>query len=517
MGDLSGWNASNKLELTVYHSKISADLTHYPLPVVLTSTFGSEVFDELESDDNCLKIAFTKADGTTELYAEVVHWDDATEQAVIVVSKSDWVLSASADTVFYLYYDKTHADNTAHVGKTSDLAELYGSYTTWDNNGTGYDGYTLRYVIPASELRGTAGSVKIKFGYYDREWAFAKCYIGHQGAGDDYDFDGNQVEVKCGGTSGGTITSGGLLSDAVTFDYDPSEALVLSFYFDDSAYDDIPYKNTAESYELYYKSGEDSAADTNVSGYGTSGISGKRAMIERIIVDAAYTAINSVYDSHYKFVHYGAPDPSITPPILIDSTSNAIHGIFNGSMTAGDLVSGQLGMATDYDGSDDYADLDEISVSSAWTAEILTEPDGTLQSGDGYIIFDGRGIVNVSGYWGMLEDNDIAAKGHAIAIGSYIYVAATFDGSSTSLIYEDGSECGSAETNENWGLDDDYWLGNGYSGRKPQMLLNIARVSDSVRSAAWVRATKHAFNDTLLKPGGGVAAKYRNLIAHWRA
>lgn len=128
MAWLSGWD--KRIKLTVDHTKIDADLSWFPITVILSSTHGSCVFDELTSDANRFKIAFTKVDGTTELYAEIEEWDDANESAIIHVSKDGWTISSSADTDFYMYYDIDHADNTTYIG---DIDSTPG-HNVWDGN-----------------------------------------------------------------------------------------------------------------------------------------------------------------------------------------------------------------------------------------------------------------------------------------------------------------------------------------------------------------------------------------------
>jgi len=79
---------------------------------------------------NDKKIALTKADGTTQLYAEIEKWDDANETAIIWVSKSDLVLSSSGTTDLFLYYDSSHADNTTYIGDTNSTP----AESVWDSN-----------------------------------------------------------------------------------------------------------------------------------------------------------------------------------------------------------------------------------------------------------------------------------------------------------------------------------------------------------------------------------------------
>ena len=128
MAWLSGWD--NRIKLTIDNTKVDSELSHFPVTVVLSSTHGDCVFDELTSNANRTKIAFTKSDGTTQLYGEIEKWDDANESAVIHVSLSGWSISSSADTDFYMYYDSSHAANTTYIG---DIDSTPG-HSVWDSN-----------------------------------------------------------------------------------------------------------------------------------------------------------------------------------------------------------------------------------------------------------------------------------------------------------------------------------------------------------------------------------------------
>ena len=120
-----GWLAEwdYRVQITIDSDDIDAELTHFPVLIKLSNSSGVNgtdvtfVFDEVGA--NSLKIAVTKDDGITELYVEIEDWDHVTEKAYLWVSKSDWVISNVEDTIIYLYYDKDHADNNAHVGVVS--------------------------------------------------------------------------------------------------------------------------------------------------------------------------------------------------------------------------------------------------------------------------------------------------------------------------------------------------------------------------------------------------------------
>lgn len=128
MAWLAGWD--NRIKLTIDCTKVDSSQSWFPITVFLDPTHGDCVFDELTADANRLKIAFTKADGTTELYAEIERWDDANELAVIHVSRDGWAISDSVDTDFYMYYDVDHADNTSYIGDTGDAV----AQNVWDSD-----------------------------------------------------------------------------------------------------------------------------------------------------------------------------------------------------------------------------------------------------------------------------------------------------------------------------------------------------------------------------------------------
>jgi hypothetical protein len=121
-------------EITVDNTNVDSDLTHFPVPIVLGTSVGqssqdvSDIFDEVGA--SYLKIAVTKADGTTQIYAEVEQWDLGNEKAVVWVSKSDLTIASAATTTLYIYYDSTQADNTTYVGVSGSTP----GQSVWDSN-----------------------------------------------------------------------------------------------------------------------------------------------------------------------------------------------------------------------------------------------------------------------------------------------------------------------------------------------------------------------------------------------
>ena len=130
---LSGWNSNNKLKLVIDHSKVDEDLTNFPVLIVLSSGTGitnsdvTKVFDELSTVSGSKKIAITTS-LDAQCPIEIDRWDWANEEAYLWTKIP--TISSGTDTELYLYYDSTHADNTAYVGYTGETA----AQQVWDSN-----------------------------------------------------------------------------------------------------------------------------------------------------------------------------------------------------------------------------------------------------------------------------------------------------------------------------------------------------------------------------------------------
>lgn len=123
-----------RIKLTIDSGDIDAPLADFPVLVHLSTSSGisnfdvSCVFDELGSDANRKKIAVTLSDGLTQCYVEIEKWDDANEVAWLWVKVPS--VADGANTVLYLYYDNSHADNDAYVGDTNSTP----AENVWDGN-----------------------------------------------------------------------------------------------------------------------------------------------------------------------------------------------------------------------------------------------------------------------------------------------------------------------------------------------------------------------------------------------
>lgn len=129
---LAGWDY--RIKITVDHTRIQATLFDFPLLIHLSSSSGisgadvSSIFTILGSYDNRRKITLTTEDGVTQLYVEIEEWDTFKKEAFLWVKVP--ILSTSADTILYLYYDNTQVDNNDMVGDSGSVA----AEKVWDSN-----------------------------------------------------------------------------------------------------------------------------------------------------------------------------------------------------------------------------------------------------------------------------------------------------------------------------------------------------------------------------------------------
>jgi len=130
MARLGTW--AKRFEITVDNTNIDSDLTHYPIPIVISDSCGqdnddlTEIFDDLGA--NWQKIAVTKSNGTTQIYVEKEKWDDTAEEAVLWVSKSDLTVTSASTITLYIYFDPAQSDNSSYVAAVGSRTEV------WDSN-----------------------------------------------------------------------------------------------------------------------------------------------------------------------------------------------------------------------------------------------------------------------------------------------------------------------------------------------------------------------------------------------
>ena len=242
--------------------------------------------------------------------------------------------------------------------------------------------------------------------------------------------------------------------------------------------------------------------------------------------DTGDAAAQAVWDSNFDAVWHMAQDPDgDAADSILDSTANGNDGTPSGTMTAADLVDGLNGAkAIDFDGTDDrinITDYKAIGGSQNRTSEIvfkvptmtttirrlLSWGDDTtagqkwhmrLQKSDespAGALRQEVASANVQDSVGGLDDDD------------WHYGAATLDGATQGdvSLNVDGVEMtetytspGQAVNTDITGRDVKIGSGYGVTWENCDGLIGEVRISDTNRSAAWVKATYHSLFDTLV-------------------
>lgn len=267
----------------------------------------------------------------------------------------------------------------------------------------------------------------------------------------------------------------------------------------------IPTVSSGTNTELFLYYDSDHADNTNYIG------------------DTGDTPAQNVWNSSFKAVYHMAQDPSSGSGAIKDSTSNTNHGTSGGGMASDDLVNGKIGKAIDFDGSDDRIVIsDDVGLRgmNALTIEIILNVDSkdnyekildysSAVSGNAdrkyRLQFDAEvnhGIVFV------LWDSANVVIGNATITEFPLtdcYIAGVYTGANavdSVKIYKnastsvDASGTGNDVSNVSAG---NVWLGgeqysapsSPYDGKEDEV-----RISNTARSAAWIKATYHSnWND----------------------
>ncbi|MFX1329090.1 MAG: DUF2341 domain-containing protein, partial [Promethearchaeota archaeon] len=129
-----------------------------------------------------------------------------------------------------------------------------------------------------------------------------------------------------------------------------------------------------------------------------------------------------VWNTNYQGVWHLSEDPTDSSPAFKDSTPNNNDGTDYGSMTSGDQVPGQIDGSLDFDGGDDYLEVNDSSsltipgsfTVSAWINTNDLPPDGDLRS----VVGKGMSSDNPgeNHNYGIMLENAILTAGQAIEV-----------------------------------------------------------------------------------------------------
>ncbi len=247
--------------------------------------------------------------------------------------------------------------------------------------------------------------------------------------------------------------------------------------------------------------------------------------------DTGDAAAQAVWDSNYVGVWHLEQDPSTGANAVKDSTSNTLHLTSAGSMTSGDLVDSQFGKGLDFDGVDDSCNRSDeatLDITGQITVEAVlkktTYPPEGYSEGIASKYRNQTGYsnqrsytLNVMGPGGQLDfvigagisDDNSSLKGAANIVGAaYRHVAGVFVPSTSQRIYVDGAldaEKTTSVLSAAYNGAHLFSLGVSYNSTSPlghiTAIIDEVRLSNTARSAAWLKATYHGLFDSLLTFG----------------
>jgi len=232
--------------------------------------------------------------------------------------------------------------------------------------------------------------------------------------------------------------------------------------------------------------------------------------------DVTSTPGQAVWDDNFALVCHMGEDPSTTT--IKDSTQYENHGTSQGSMTSEDLIDGQFGKCLDFDGEGgndadgiEFAALDHLEDMSRKTVEAVVDFAGNATSFQSV-------LCKVNWRLEFTAADKLQFKHEAADTdgrwyvdytpGSFQHVAASYDKSSSTkvpAIYVDGAAqehllavqpVGAITSDNNLLVSVGALPGaypNPYEGK-----IDEVRISDTIRTAAWVKATYKGLFDDLL-------------------
>ena len=494
MAWLEGWD-KRRIKFTVDKDKIdTADLTWFRVVVTLSPTHGDCVFDELTSDDNRFKIAFTKADGTTELYAEIERWDTANQKVIIHVSKYDWVIFYTENTIFYMYYDKDHADNTEYISDTGGVP----AQKVWDGNKK-----LVTHMVDNTVIDIDVGSAASNRNTY--------CSAGY-----------TMVDKNNPANFTGRITSVQLWADT-----NMSGVIIATF---SASGNNLTARSSYAIGNVTAGSVQTFAVDLNVTIGDYLGFYAAGGTLD-LAVSADFGIWYHAGDmttttSHAFTFDAGSSYISLYATGLkdiLDSTSNNNYGIKKGTGEPASIA-GKVGLAQNFDGANDYILFGSpVAPLGAKTYSVLIKEDTVaayeciLDSGGASSAQRGDWIaematgkitwIHAKGTSGTFNFEVTTTK---TLDANWHHLVFTWDGTTTAnavKIYWDGEleAQGTALSTETVAQTNAlrigmYYIGTTYYGAFDG-IIDESHVSSAVRTAAWIKAEYNSLFDTLIAYG----------------
>jgi len=488
-----------RIKLTIDNTKIdTANLTWFPVTVFLTGSQAEEIFSELDADADYMKVAFTKADGETELYAECELFAHENIKSNFETGGDSPGYLGDGSNVDYWIASKF----TIGMGFSCDGASIY--LTGQNGNPTGDITFRIETDV-GSEPSGTLAHANA---------------TGTVANGDITTTAWNKASYTPFTLSAGTYWLVYYIPDQATdvrwlVQRDAAGGIGQAAYSTDHASNWI--LPTVDTYVIYYRIYGHKAiyhvsrdgwvithdADTDFYMYYDNDHADNTTYIGAIDTTAGV----AVWDSNFKAVYHMN---DATTSTIKDSTSNNNDGTKlsanNPIQVVGKIGKGQS-FTSDYITMSDNVGLDcttptveaLIKAPSAQTTNYSGIVHKGDKSGNGYT---GYGLRTTEPGFGvqliMDSGNSISTT---VLDNTYQYFAATEDGTNSKIYFngteEDSDLTGACGTNAL-----NLYLGRTASANeKFTGIIDEARVSNIARSAAWIKATYNSLWDTLLTYG----------------
>jgi len=237
------------------------------------------------------------------------------------------------------------------------------------------------------------------------------------------------------------------------------------------------------------------------------------------------TAAQNVWDSNFVAVYHMSQDPTGGSGCILDSTSNGNNGTPAGSMTSGDLVDSGFGKALDFDGTDDYISIAHDSSLALSTMTLMHHAKYSNSSGRQALTYKDygdtdSGATNNANYQVSVEGDDDAISvwwensvgnngGHStsasvVSNGQFYTITGILTSSLCSIyINESQSSSTSHSVTPNTSNTRPLLIGaeNSSSSGINDLFegqISEIRISNTARSAAWIKATNAVLQKTLV-------------------
>lgn len=478
MAWLSGWDKRIKIDIGDYAGDIGASVTWFPVTVFLTATQCEEVFVELTTDEEYLKVAFTKADGTTELYGDCELFDASEEKGIFHISRDGWVINTN--TSIYLYYDADHVDNTTYIGKSGGTA----AQSVYDANFK-----VVHHMVgsPFSQVTGCENT---------NDWSGSNATIGTSTGTEGT----NCVTVLTTAAQGE-----GYYNPTGTWDW--SSYTYLHFYQKHTGgVGDTANFTIYDSSGNWYKWDFTMTDSWTIKSFDLSNPDASSGVVDYSLANQMRWQITDDATTLY------VDDINVHENKILDSTSNNDDGTKIGINRPTETTLGKISKAQDFEASTpDYITLTNTLTNtntftiSAW---MKTESSGIYQT----MISNYSPAATDKGFifqiWGpddklAFNSSETWKYGNTAIDTNWHHVAVSLDASNNVQFYLDGgTDSASIASVAVTAADTDTQIGKqGTTSNYFDGIIDEQRFSASVRNAAWIKGEYNSGNDSLLTYG----------------